>query len=55
MTLDTRPVKRIAVIGGGAAGVAQAKEILDAFRPGVCDHKVELVVYESRDEIGGVW
>jgi cation diffusion facilitator CzcD-associated flavoprotein CzcO len=55
MTLDTRPVKRIAVVGGGAAGVAQAKEILAAFRPGVSDYKVELVVYESRNDIGGVW
>jgi cation diffusion facilitator CzcD-associated flavoprotein CzcO len=55
MTKDSRPIKRIAVIGGGAAGVAQAKEILDAFRPGMSDYQVSLTVYEARDDLGGVW
>lgn len=48
------PLPRIAVIGAGAAGLAQAKQVLDAFRipqgPGV-----ELVVFEARRDVGGVW
>lgn len=50
----TMPLPRIAVIGAGAAGLAQAKQVLDAFRipqgPGV-----ELVVFEARRDVGGVW
>ncbi|KAJ9112081.1 hypothetical protein QFC22_006380 [Naganishia vaughanmartiniae] len=55
MTNPTTPMrKRIAVIGAGAAGLAQAKQVLDAFRThdGVA---VELVVFESRTDVGGVW
>ncbi|KAG7548997.1 hypothetical protein FFLO_03110 [Filobasidium floriforme] len=52
---DTRPVKRIAVIGAGAAGIAQAKEILEAFQHGKSEFRVDLVVFESRSKIGGVW
>lgn len=52
---DTRPVKRIAVIGAGAAGIAQAKEILEAFQHGKSEFQADLVVYESRSKIGGVW
>lgn len=52
---DPRPVKRIAVIGAGAAGIAQAKEILQAFQHGKSEFQVDLVVYESRSKIGGVW
>jgi cation diffusion facilitator CzcD-associated flavoprotein CzcO len=52
---DTRPVKRVAVIGAGAAGIAQAKEILEAFQHGKSEFQVDLVVYESRSKIGGVW
>ena len=54
-TPSTRPTKRIAVIGAGAAGLAQAKEILQAFQSGESGYGVELVVYESRSQIGGVW
>jgi cation diffusion facilitator CzcD-associated flavoprotein CzcO len=43
--------KRIAVIGAGAAGLAQAKQILDAFQ----GRTVELVIYEARNDVGGVW
>jgi cation diffusion facilitator CzcD-associated flavoprotein CzcO len=45
--------KRIAIIGAGAAGLAQAKQVLDAFR--TSDNGVELVVFESRNDVGGVW
>jgi cation diffusion facilitator CzcD-associated flavoprotein CzcO len=49
MTIQ-RP-KRIAIIGAGAAGLAQAKQILDAFP----EQTVELVIYEARNDVGGVW
>jgi cation diffusion facilitator CzcD-associated flavoprotein CzcO len=46
---------RIAVIGAGSAGLAQIKQILDAFsRPGV-EKQLELVAFETRDDVGGLW
>ena len=48
-------VTRIAIVGAGSSGLAQLKQLLDAFsRPEVTD-RLEVVVYESRGEIGGVW
>ncbi|GHJ89020.1 hypothetical protein NliqN6_5422 [Naganishia liquefaciens] len=49
------PPKRIAVIGAGAAGLAQAKQILDAFTSPAGLLQVELVIYEARNDVGGVW
>lgn len=46
--------RRIAVIGAGAAGLAQAKQVLDAFKTPQ-EQNVELVIYESRNDVGGVW
>jgi hypothetical protein len=47
--------RRIAIIGAGSSGLAQLKQLLDAFsRPGV-ESRLEVVVFESRSEIGGVW
>lgn len=57
MTDPTASRKRIAIIGAGAAGLAQAKQVLDAFRTsssGLQDG-VDLVVFESRNDVGGVW
>ncbi|KAJ9110945.1 hypothetical protein QFC20_002711 [Naganishia adeliensis] len=45
---------RIAIIGTGAAGLAQAKQVLDAFRNSE-GLGVELVVFEARRDVGGVW
>lgn len=44
---------KICVIGGGAAGLAAVKVIKesDQFRDG----KWDVVAYESRQDIGGVW
>lgn len=57
MTDPTASRKRIAIIGAGAAGLAQAKQVLDAFSTssaGLPDG-VDLVVFESRNDVGGVW
>lgn len=47
-------VPRIAIIGAGAAGLAQAKQVLDAFRTSE-GLEVDLVVFEARRDVGGVW
>lgn len=45
---------RIAIVGAGAAGLAQTKQVLDAFRTSE-GLGVELVVFEARRDVGGVW
>ncbi|KZO90660.1 FAD/NAD(P)-binding domain-containing protein [Calocera viscosa TUFC12733] len=45
--------KRIAIIGGGAAGLAVLKVLLEL--PQVRDKTWHVVCYEARDDIGGVW
>ncbi|KAJ9105026.1 hypothetical protein QFC19_003657 [Naganishia cerealis] len=52
--METPSTKRVAVIGAGAAGLVQAKQVLDAFRSSA-GQGVELVVFESRKDVGGVW
>jgi cation diffusion facilitator CzcD-associated flavoprotein CzcO len=50
-----KPVKRIAIIGAGATGLVQLKNLLDVFsRPGV-GHDLDVVVFEIKSEVGGVW
>ncbi|ORX36263.1 hypothetical protein BD324DRAFT_628099 [Kockovaella imperatae] len=45
---------RVAVIGAGASGLAQLKQLLDAFaRPNT--PQLDVVVYESQREVGGTW
>jgi hypothetical protein len=53
----TRKVVRIAIIGAGASGLAQLKQVLDAFnRPDVQGRTdLEVVVLEKQSEVGGVW
>jgi cation diffusion facilitator CzcD-associated flavoprotein CzcO len=48
---------RIAVIGVGSAGLATLKQAVDAFnRPEVAKRvKLDLVGFETRDEVGGLW
>lgn len=57
MEADPRPVVRVAVIGLGAAGVAQVAQLLGAFaRPEVSQRvRLEVVGFEARDTVGGVW
>jgi malic enzyme len=48
---------RIGVIGVGSAGLAALKQAVDAFsRPEVVKRvKLELVGFETRAEVGGLW
>ena len=48
-------VTRVAVIGAGSSGLAQLKQLLDAFSRPLVRSQLEVVVFESRPEIGGVW
>ena len=50
-------IVRIAVIGVGSAGVAALKQAVDAFnRPEMVKRvKLDLVGYETRSEVGGLW
>lgn len=51
-----KKVVRVAVIGAGAAGIAQAKELVNAFaHPDATNQQLELVVFEARHAVGGVW
>ena len=51
------PTVRIAVIGVGSAGLAALKQAVDAFsRPEVVKRvKLDLVGFETRSEVGGLW
>ncbi len=50
---------RVAIIGAGASGLVQLKQLLDAFnredvrRQG--KNKLEVVCFEKSTEVGGVW
>jgi cation diffusion facilitator CzcD-associated flavoprotein CzcO len=52
-----RQLVRVGIIGGGASGLAQLKQLIDAFaRPKVMEKKeLEVVLFEKNPEIGGVW
>jgi cation diffusion facilitator CzcD-associated flavoprotein CzcO len=54
MCEDTH-ITRVAIIGAGASGIAQLKQLLDAFARPEVTMKLEVVLYESRDQVGGVW
>ncbi|KAF8761698.1 FMO family [Rhizoctonia solani] len=54
-TRPTRP-RRFAVIGaGGAAGLASLKVLFDELRDYVRAGEVEVVGFEQREDVGGVW
>jgi cation diffusion facilitator CzcD-associated flavoprotein CzcO len=55
MASASLPVTRIAVIGAGAAGITQAKQIVDAWTTGGAETGLHLDVFEARDKVGGVW
>ncbi|KAG8762117.1 hypothetical protein FRC11_011090 [Ceratobasidium sp. 423] len=55
LLINSRP-RRFAVIGaGGAAGLATLKIFLDELRDYVRAGDVELVGFEQREDVGGVW
>jgi cation diffusion facilitator CzcD-associated flavoprotein CzcO len=53
----TRELIRVGIIGAGASGLAQLKQLLDAFaRPEVKRRAdLEVICFEKQEEVGGVW
>jgi cation diffusion facilitator CzcD-associated flavoprotein CzcO len=53
----TRHTTRVAIIGAGATGLAQLKQLIEAFsRVSVrARTHLEVVVFEGKNEVGGVW
>lgn len=51
----TRPTKRIAIIGAGSSGMVQLKNLLEVFRRPEVKYELDVVVFESKPEVGGVW
>jgi cation diffusion facilitator CzcD-associated flavoprotein CzcO len=54
-SLDT---VRVAIIGAGASGLVQLKQLLDAFSRADVKRrgkKLEVVCFEKSREVGGVW
>lgn len=50
-----KSTKRIAIIGAGATGMVQLKNLLDIFSRPEVEYELEVVVFESKPEVGGVW
>ena len=53
-TVFNAPRKRIAIIGGGTAGVSALKALLVDF-PESSQRGWEVVLFEQRSGVGGVW
>lgn len=51
----TRQTKRIAVIGAGATGLVQLKNLLDVARRPEVGYQLLVTVYEGKPGVGGVW
>ena len=55
MTVLVNEETHVAIIGAGASGLAQLKQLIDAFsRPNV-KSRLKVTVFEKRDQVGGVW
>jgi heterodisulfide reductase subunit A-like polyferredoxin len=52
-SIQSTPGKSILIVGGGTAGLASLKTFLDV--PAQIGRDWEIVLYEKRDDIGGVW
>ncbi|KAK8861227.1 hypothetical protein IAR55_002046 [Kwoniella newhampshirensis] len=46
---------RIAVIGAGSSGLAQLQQLLETWKRDEVRTKLEVVVFEAREDVGGVW
>lgn len=56
MTTETeKSVIRVAVIGAGASGLVQTQQLLETWSREAVKTKLELVVFEAREDVGGVW
>ncbi|KAI0306167.1 hypothetical protein B0F90DRAFT_1696709 [Multifurca ochricompacta] len=53
-TLPNVPNKRIAIIGGGTAGIIMLKTLITDL-PEEVTRNWEIVLFEQRDNIGGLW
>jgi protoporphyrinogen oxidase len=49
------PATRLAIIGAGSAGLTQLKNALEVFARPEVKTELEVVVFESKTEVGGVW
>ena len=50
-----KPTKKIAIIGAGATGMVQLKNLVEVFSRPEVEYGLEVVVFESKSEVGGVW
>jgi ribulose 1,5-bisphosphate synthetase/thiazole synthase len=50
---ESTPTKSILIVGGGTAGLGSLKTFLDV--PARIRRDWDIVLYEKRDDIGGVW
>ena len=48
------PDKRIAIVGGGTSGIVMLKTLIDDL-PKDVTRTWEIVLFERRDDIGGIW
>ncbi|WWD16875.1 hypothetical protein CI109_101307 [Kwoniella shandongensis] len=46
---------RIAIVGAGSSGLAQLEQLLEVWARDEVKTKLEVVVYEAREDVGGVW
>ncbi|KAH9000382.1 FAD/NAD-P-binding domain-containing protein [Lactarius akahatsu] len=53
LTADV-PDKRIAIVGGGTAGIVMLKTLVDDL-PKDLTQTWEIVLFEQRDDVGGIW
>lgn len=51
-----KPIKRVAIIGGGPAGVVQAQQLLQVSEQQDCRYRFEPTIFERRANLGpGIW
>lgn len=48
------PGKRIAIVGGGTGGIVMLKTLVDDL-PNDVTRTWEIVLFEQRDDVGGIW
>lgn len=48
------PDKRIAIVGGGLSGIVMLKTLVNDL-PKDITRTWEIVLYEQRDDVGGIW
>jgi cation diffusion facilitator CzcD-associated flavoprotein CzcO len=48
------PDKRIAIVGGGTGGIVMLKTLVDDL-PKDITRTWEIVLFEQRDDVGGIW